>query len=250
MHKAMTKNTYFPRLWVSAKNADMLKPGLPWGLREQSLSCCLCTSHVGSSASQALCDLKRKLPRHLAVFLSIICVSHSSLPRPPLVSFSCPQVGLPDSRAQYVHRLGRTGRAGRAGKGLLILAPFERPFLAELDGVECPEDPAALLAASDAAMPGAAPEAAVPSSAASSAASSATAVLRPGRVFSPGKLAATLAALGEASARSGGATDGGLSPEGALAKVRGLRLTRASVSVCRPAAICLHASRVQRVPPP
>ena len=38
MHKAMTKNTYFPRLWVSAKNADMLKPGLPWGLREQSLS--------------------------------------------------------------------------------------------------------------------------------------------------------------------------------------------------------------------
>jgi len=42
------------------------------------------------------------------------------------------QFGLPESREQYVHRLGRTARAGRAGRGLLVLAPFEEPFLREL----------------------------------------------------------------------------------------------------------------------
>mmetsp|Transcript_1017 Transcript_1017/g.1692 ORF Transcript_1017/g.1692 Transcript_1017/m.1692 type:complete len:196 (-) Transcript_1017:1480-2067(-) len=50
------------------------------------------------------------------------------------------QFGLPDSRQQYIHRLGRTGRAGRAGKGWLILAPFEASFLKELNGVDCPVD--------------------------------------------------------------------------------------------------------------
>lgn len=42
------------------------------------------------------------------------------------------QFGLPDSREQYIHRLGRTGRAGRAGRGWLILADYERTFLKEL----------------------------------------------------------------------------------------------------------------------
>lgn len=31
------------------------------------------------------------------------------------------QVGLPSSREQYIHRLGRTGRAGKEGKGFLIV---------------------------------------------------------------------------------------------------------------------------------
>jgi ATP-dependent RNA helicase MSS116 len=44
------------------------------------------------------------------------------------------QFGLPDSREQYIHRLGRTGRAGKAGKGWLVLANYERTFLRELQG--------------------------------------------------------------------------------------------------------------------
>lgn len=50
------------------------------------------------------------------------------------------QIGLPDNREQYIHRLGRTGRAGRAGKGWLVLAPFEVSFLRELKTVDCPQD--------------------------------------------------------------------------------------------------------------
>jgi len=50
------------------------------------------------------------------------------------------QIGLPDNREQYIHRLGRTGRAGRAGKGWLVLAPYERSFLRELKTVDCPEN--------------------------------------------------------------------------------------------------------------
>jgi ATP-dependent RNA helicase MSS116 len=45
------------------------------------------------------------------------------------------QFGLPDSREQYIHRLGRTGRAGKPGKGWLVLADFEKPFLNELSKV-------------------------------------------------------------------------------------------------------------------
>jgi ATP-dependent RNA helicase MSS116 len=57
------------------------------------------------------------------------------------------QFGLPDSREQYIHRLGRTGRAGRAGRGWLVLADYERTFLKELSsggshgGVNVPLDP-------------------------------------------------------------------------------------------------------------
>ncbi|OBZ82813.1 DEAD-box ATP-dependent RNA helicase 25 [Choanephora cucurbitarum] len=39
------------------------------------------------------------------------------------------QVGVPSSREQYIHRLGRTGRAGREGEGIIMLAPFEETFL-------------------------------------------------------------------------------------------------------------------------
>lgn len=35
------------------------------------------------------------------------------------------QVGVPPSRDQYVHRLGRTGRAGRTGNGFLIIAKHQ-----------------------------------------------------------------------------------------------------------------------------
>ncbi|ORE03109.1 DEAD-domain-containing protein [Rhizopus microsporus var. microsporus] len=39
------------------------------------------------------------------------------------------QVGVPSTREQYIHRLGRTGRAGKDGEGLIFLAPFEKKFL-------------------------------------------------------------------------------------------------------------------------
>ncbi|KAI8971995.1 P-loop containing nucleoside triphosphate hydrolase protein [Mycotypha africana] len=39
------------------------------------------------------------------------------------------QIGVPSSREQYIHRLGRTGRAGREGEGIILLAPFENQFL-------------------------------------------------------------------------------------------------------------------------
>lgn len=39
------------------------------------------------------------------------------------------QVGIPSSREQYIHRLGRTGRAGKTGKNILLLYSFEKFFL-------------------------------------------------------------------------------------------------------------------------
>ncbi|KAI8332406.1 P-loop containing nucleoside triphosphate hydrolase protein [Chlamydoabsidia padenii] len=39
------------------------------------------------------------------------------------------QIGVPSTREQYIHRLGRTGRAGREGEGIIVLAPFENEFL-------------------------------------------------------------------------------------------------------------------------
>ena len=50
------------------------------------------------------------------------------------------QIGLPESREQYIHRLGRTARAGKEGKGLLVLFPFESSFLSELKGLNVPVD--------------------------------------------------------------------------------------------------------------
>mmetsp|Transcript_21304 Transcript_21304/g.46228 ORF Transcript_21304/g.46228 Transcript_21304/m.46228 type:complete len:596 (+) Transcript_21304:182-1969(+) len=50
------------------------------------------------------------------------------------------QFGLPDSREQYIHRLGRTGRAGKEGKGWLVLASFEAQFLHQLKGLTVPEN--------------------------------------------------------------------------------------------------------------
>jgi len=50
------------------------------------------------------------------------------------------QIGIPESRDQYIHRLGRTARAGKEGKGLLVLFPFEAKFLSELRGINVPQD--------------------------------------------------------------------------------------------------------------
>ena len=50
------------------------------------------------------------------------------------------QFGIPSSRDQYVHRLGRTGRAGAKGKGWLLLTSFESMFLEELKGIDITTD--------------------------------------------------------------------------------------------------------------
>lgn len=50
------------------------------------------------------------------------------------------QIGMSESREQYIHRLGRTARAGKDGKGLLVLLPFESKFLSELKGLDVPKD--------------------------------------------------------------------------------------------------------------
>jgi ATP-dependent RNA helicase MSS116 len=48
------------------------------------------------------------------------------------------QIGVPESRDHFIHRLGRTARAGKGGTGLLVLFPFEAIFLSELRGLDVP----------------------------------------------------------------------------------------------------------------
>jgi ATP-dependent RNA helicase MSS116 len=52
------------------------------------------------------------------------------------------QFGMPSSKEQYIHRLGRTGRAGADGKGWLILGPFESLFLEEMKKIHLPRNDA------------------------------------------------------------------------------------------------------------
>ncbi|KAB5527195.1 hypothetical protein DKX38_021042 [Salix brachista] len=51
------------------------------------------------------------------------------------------QVGLPASREQYIHRLGRTGRKGKEGEGILLLAPWEEFFLSTARDLPITEAP-------------------------------------------------------------------------------------------------------------
>eukprot|EP00929_Paragymnodinium_shiwhaense_P040168 TRINITY_DN2098_c0_g3_i1.p1 TRINITY_DN2098_c0_g3~~TRINITY_DN2098_c0_g3_i1.p1 ORF type:complete len:657 (-),score=121.64 TRINITY_DN2098_c0_g3_i1:81-2051(-) len=51
------------------------------------------------------------------------------------------QLGMPSSREQYLHRLGRTARAGESGQGILMLHDFEvknviKNLLSDLDGLQ------------------------------------------------------------------------------------------------------------------
>ncbi|KAL5227961.1 hypothetical protein ABZP36_016226 [Zizania latifolia] len=49
------------------------------------------------------------------------------------------QVGVPADRQQYIHRLGRTGRKGKEGQGLLLLAPWEKYFLSNIEDLSISE---------------------------------------------------------------------------------------------------------------
>mmetsp|Transcript_20628 Transcript_20628/g.26681 ORF Transcript_20628/g.26681 Transcript_20628/m.26681 type:complete len:597 (-) Transcript_20628:361-2151(-) len=46
------------------------------------------------------------------------------------------QIGAPENKESYVHRLGRTGRINKSGKGVLVLLPFEQRFLRYLDNIQ------------------------------------------------------------------------------------------------------------------
>merc|ERR1719499_2684328 len=59
------------------------------------------------------------------------------------------QVGIPSSREQYIHRLGRTGRAGKSGRCILLLHDFEEFFLRQLQDLPLERVP------SSSAFPGA-----------------------------------------------------------------------------------------------
>ena len=50
-------------------------------------------------------------------------------------------MGLPASREQYIHRLGRTGRKGKEGEGILLLAPWEEFFLSTARDLPITEAP-------------------------------------------------------------------------------------------------------------
>lgn len=50
------------------------------------------------------------------------------------------QFGIPESRDQYIHRLGRTGRAGKDGQGIIVLAPYEKKFINELKDIDITEN--------------------------------------------------------------------------------------------------------------
>ncbi|RKO97110.1 P-loop containing nucleoside triphosphate hydrolase protein, partial [Caulochytrium protostelioides] len=42
------------------------------------------------------------------------------------------QLGVPRNIDSYTHRIGRTGRAGKTGEAILVLSPYEMPFLRHL----------------------------------------------------------------------------------------------------------------------
>lgn len=82
-------------------------------------------SKKGQDQRSRIADRFRRSKENSILFTSDVSARGVDYPGVSLVL----QVGAPSSREQYIHRLGRTGRAGRDGEGLIVLAPFEKPFL-------------------------------------------------------------------------------------------------------------------------
>eukprot|EP00850_Spirogloea_muscicola_P005562 SM000025S08457 [mRNA] locus=s25:851171:854713:- [translate_table: standard] len=70
----------------------------------------------------------RESPGGIILFTSDVSARGVDYPDVSLVL----QVGVPSDREQYIHRLGRTARAGKEGHGILLLAPYERYFLKQI----------------------------------------------------------------------------------------------------------------------
>ncbi|KAK4517493.1 uncharacterized protein ATC70_000832 [Mucor velutinosus] len=82
-------------------------------------------SKKGQDQRSRIADKFRKSKDSSILFTSDVSARGVDYPGVSLVL----QVGVPSSREQYIHRLGRTGRAGREGEGIIMLAPFEKAFL-------------------------------------------------------------------------------------------------------------------------
>ncbi|KAI8076671.1 P-loop containing nucleoside triphosphate hydrolase protein [Gilbertella persicaria] len=82
-------------------------------------------SKKGQDQRSRIADRFRKSRDSSILFTSDVSARGVDYPGVSLVL----QVGIPSSREQYIHRLGRTGRAGREGEGMILLAPFEKTFL-------------------------------------------------------------------------------------------------------------------------
>ncbi|CAO0796196.1 unnamed protein product [Mucor circinelloides] len=82
-------------------------------------------SKKGQDQRSRIADKFRKSKESSILFTSDVSARGVDYPGVSLVL----QVGVPSSREQYIHRLGRTGRAGREGEGIIMLAPFEKAFL-------------------------------------------------------------------------------------------------------------------------
>eukprot|EP00850_Spirogloea_muscicola_P004842 SM000021S06475 [mRNA] locus=s21:511441:515021:- [translate_table: standard] len=70
----------------------------------------------------------RESPGGIILFTSDVSARGVDYPDVSLVL----QVGVPSDREQYIHRLGRTARAGKEGHGILLLAPYERYFMKQI----------------------------------------------------------------------------------------------------------------------
>ena len=119
---------FFPTARMVSFFADFLKDGFQTPIIE------LHSKKSQSSRNTASENFRRA--KHAILFTSDLSARGIDYP-----DVSCViQVGLPESREQYIHRLGRTARAGKEGTGLLVLLPFESQFLSELRGLDIPED--------------------------------------------------------------------------------------------------------------
>jgi len=81
-----------------------------------------------SQAHRTKCTETFRSSQSAVIFSSDVCARGLDYPNVTAVI----QVGIPSSRDQYIHRLGRTGRAGRSGRCILLLHDFERFFLKQL----------------------------------------------------------------------------------------------------------------------
>eukprot|EP00842_Homolaphlyctis_polyrhiza_P000017 jgi/Hompol1/1015/HPOL_002632-RA len=50
------------------------------------------------------------------------------------------QMGSPNNKEQYIHRVGRTGRAGKSGRGIIVLSSFDQPFLNVMNPIPIRKD--------------------------------------------------------------------------------------------------------------
>ena len=114
---------FFPTARMVSFFADFLNDGLEYPVIE--------LHSKKSQSSRNTASSKFRNAKNAILFTSDLSARGVDYPDVSAVI----QIGLPESREQYIHRLGRTARAGKEGSGLLVLLPFESRFLSELKGL-------------------------------------------------------------------------------------------------------------------